>query len=141
MFVSEEGSPRIEQMRARNSVLLALYEGVHLNRNFIATLSHYQADAQPSPQPTPQLSTPSSSTSQHPSQRTPVAASSASAPTTPTTPPVLMSNGEPVTAAATTPPSNLLVTFLEYCSIVMQVRKKMFASLKSLTQVRLRFFL
>ena len=42
MFVSEEGSPRVEQMKARNSVLLAFYEAVHLNRNFIATLGHYQ---------------------------------------------------------------------------------------------------
>ena len=33
MFVSEEGSPRVEQMKARNSVLLAFYEAVHLNRN------------------------------------------------------------------------------------------------------------
>ena len=33
MFVSEEGSPRVEQMKARNSVLLAFYEAVHLNRD------------------------------------------------------------------------------------------------------------
>ncbi len=49
MFVSEEGSPRIEQMRARNSVLLALYEGVHLNRNFIATLGKLQSFSKRSP--------------------------------------------------------------------------------------------
>lgn len=106
MFVSDEGSPRIEQMRARNAVLLALYQAVHLNRNFIATLAEYQTEAA-SPKPTP---------SQHQAQLrekntvvSPAGSESLNVP------------GAIVTANVT--PSNLLVTFLEYCSIVMQDTK------------------
>ncbi len=105
MFVSEEGGPRVEQMRALNSALLALYEGVHLNRNFIAVLAHYQADAHPSPLPTPRSG----------------GAAASSAPATPT--PATVNGADPALAA---PPNNLLVTFLEYCSIVMQVNLSQF---------------
>ncbi|KAL0270068.1 UNVERIFIED_CONTAM: hypothetical protein PYX00_007600 [Menopon gallinae] len=95
MFVSEEGVMRIQQIRANNPVLVALYEAVHLNRNFITVLAHTQTDssAPPSPSntlnsnsPTPDLSVP---------------------------PPTdIMAQ-----------PSNLLVTFFQYCSIVMQDTK------------------
>ena len=45
MFVSDDGPVRPDQLRACNFALLALYEAVHLNRNFIATLGHYQTEA------------------------------------------------------------------------------------------------
>ena len=41
MFVSgDEVNLRVEQMKALNSALLAFYEAVHRNRNFIATLGN-----------------------------------------------------------------------------------------------------
>lgn len=109
MFVSEEGGVRTQQMRANNAVLVALYEAVHLNRNFNTTLAHTQTDtsAPPSPsntlsynQPAPDLSV-------------------------------------PPTVEAITQPSNLLVTFFQYCSIVMQDTK----SEASVNNVKLCFLI
>eukprot|EP00095_Tigriopus_kingsejongensis_P007666 maker-scaffold156_size297567-snap-gene-0.24 protein:Tk07666 transcript:maker-scaffold156_size297567-snap-gene-0.24-mRNA-1 annotation:"hypothetical protein L798_14922" len=110
MFVSDEGSPRIEQMRARNSVLLALYESVHLNRNFIATLAQYQTETA-SPKPTPSQS--HITLGEKPISVGPVVG-----------PGEVQSSREgcDVTSGNSTP-SNLLVTFLEYCSIIMQDTK------------------
>ena len=49
MLVSEDSHIRNEKMRSHNPALLALYEIIHLNRNFITTLAHYQSDAETSP--------------------------------------------------------------------------------------------
>ncbi|XP_044738483.1 armadillo-like helical domain-containing protein 3 isoform X2 [Chrysoperla carnea] len=99
IFLSEEGGIRTQQIRANNALLLALYEAIHLNRNFITTLAATQTDA---------------------------GSSAGSAPPSP---------GNTLTVGSTAPdptrlpidimaqPSNLLVTFLQYCSIVMQDTK------------------
>ncbi|XP_063221332.1 armadillo-like helical domain-containing protein 3 [Bacillus rossius redtenbacheri] len=108
MFVSEEGGARTQQIRANNAMLVALYEAVHLNRNFITTLAHTQTDSSVPPSPSNTLST---------SQPTP----NLSLP-----PPDIISQ-----------PSNLLVTFFQYCSIVMQDTK----SEASISNVKLCFLI
>uniref|UniRef100_W5KR15 Armadillo like helical domain containing 3 n=1 Tax=Astyanax mexicanus TaxID=7994 RepID=W5KR15_ASTMX len=92
-------------VQTNEAILLALYEAVHLNRNFITVLaqSHPEMDMPTTPAPTVPTT-----------------------PTTPlgTTPPSvdLMHNPElPLDPSMQT--SNLLITFLKYSSIVMQDTK------------------
>ncbi|CAG9858277.1 unnamed protein product [Phyllotreta striolata] len=96
MFISEEGGFRMQQVRANNALLLAFYEAVHLNRNFITTLAQTQTDSSSPPSPNNTLSSvqgvPDLSTA-------------------------------PATFDVTSQPSNLLVIFFQYCSIVMQDTK------------------
>ncbi|KAH3706458.1 hypothetical protein DPMN_065844, partial [Dreissena polymorpha] len=98
MFVGEE--KEMAAVKANDSVLLALYEAIHLNRNFITALTHAH---------TPSIAT------------TP--------PSSPATdiPPTGDSSGHSLDVQ-TSPepdhlPTNLLVTFLEYTSIVIQDTK------------------
>lgn len=76
MFVTEDTGGKIQQIRANNGVLVALYEAVHLNRNFVSTLAHTQTDV-----------------------------------------------STQVDAEVVSEPVNLLGTFFQYCSIVMQDTK------------------
>lgn len=98
MFVSDEGCERVQQIRANNALLLALYEAVHLNRNFITTLAHTQAESSAPPSPSNTLNA---------NQPTPDLAIAQAA-----------------TIDMTTQyPTNLLVAVFQYCSIVMQDNK------------------
>ncbi len=107
MFVSDEMSARPDQQRACNYALLAFYEAVHLNRNFIATLGHYQTESTMEKSTHESVSSNNSETNGDQTPTTPVGHNPPSFP------------GSVVEEIKT--PSNLLVTFLEYCSIAMQV--------------------
>ncbi|XP_064601985.1 LOW QUALITY PROTEIN: armadillo-like helical domain-containing protein 3 [Liolophura sinensis] len=99
MFVAEE--KEVEMVKANDSILLALYEAIHLNRNFITALTHSHTHSTPTTPPASPVTAnpPSFETANTPTE----------IPATPL---------EPISQ-----PTNLLVTFLEYSSIVMQDTK------------------
>ncbi|KAK3589740.1 hypothetical protein CHS0354_021061 [Potamilus streckersoni] len=94
MFVPEE--KQVAAVRANDSILLALYEAIHLNRNFITALTHAH--------------TPSTTTPPPPSPPPPSPAGDLQGPQLDTVEPASQ-------------PTNLLVIFLEYSSVVMQDTK------------------
>ncbi|XP_055874531.1 armadillo-like helical domain-containing protein 3 [Biomphalaria glabrata] len=107
MFVGEE--KKMELMRANDSLLLALYEAVHLNRNFITALTHSHT---PSSATTPPLS-PVITNPPPLSDGSPLPSPTQDRPASPQTFP----------PANVIQPTNLLVTFLQYSSIVTQETK------------------
>ncbi|GCB69583.1 hypothetical protein scyTo_0010583 [Scyliorhinus torazame] len=102
-------------VQTNEAILLALYEAVHLNRNFITVLAQSHPDMG-------LVSIPTTPT----------------LPTTPTTPLGNMSPSSDVMNSSELPldpnlhTSNLLITFLKYCSIVMQDTKALINLLKFL---------
>lgn len=107
MFVSDEGVERVQQIRANNA-LLALYEAIHLNRNFITTLAQTQAESSAPPSPSNTLS----------QQQAAGGAAAAMV-----VGKELKASAAPILDAMTQSPTNLLVAVFQYCSIVMQDHK------------------
>ncbi|KAJ2951164.1 hypothetical protein O0L34_g5556 [Tuta absoluta] len=94
-LTSDETQPVVRGQRnsgGEEGMLLALYEAAHLNRNFMTTLAHSSSAAASSAPPSPPATLP-------PHQ----------------TPPNLAQ----IQAIDNEQPTNLLVTFFQYCSIVM----------------------
>ena len=86
MFVPEEGGEDDEILKPSDAVLLAFYEVVHLNSNFITLLTNSQTDCFAISSTASSASSSSSTSDDNKLQNM---------------------------------PSNLLVTFFEFCSIVM----------------------
>ncbi|XP_063826710.1 armadillo-like helical domain-containing protein 3 [Ostrinia nubilalis] len=94
-LASDETQPVVRGQRnsgGEEGMLLALYEAAHLNRNFMTTLAHSSSAAASSAPPSPPATLP-------PHQSPP--------------------NLAQIQALDNEQPTNLLVTFFQYCSIVM----------------------
>ncbi|CAG5028392.1 unnamed protein product [Parnassius apollo] len=94
-LTSEDTQPMVKGNRnsgGEEGMLLALYEAAHLNRNFMTTLAHSSSAAASSAPPSPPATLP-------PHQSPP--------------------NLAQIQALDNDQPTNLLVTFFQYCSIVM----------------------
>ncbi|XP_063362664.1 armadillo-like helical domain-containing protein 3 [Cydia amplana] len=92
-LTSDDTQPVVRGQRnsgGEEGMLLALYEAAHLNRNFMTTLAHSSAAASAPPSPPATL----------PPQQSPP-------------------NPAQIQALDNEQPTNLLVTFFQYCSIVM----------------------
>ncbi|XP_030023646.1 armadillo-like helical domain-containing protein 3 [Manduca sexta] len=94
-LTSDDTQPVVRGQRnsgGEEGMLLALYEAAHLNRNFMTTLAHSSSAAASSAPPSPPATLP-------PHQSPP--------------------NLSQIQALDNDQPTNLLVTFFQYCSIVM----------------------
>ncbi|XP_001661944.2 UPF0668 protein C10orf76 homolog [Aedes aegypti] len=95
MFLSDEVDEKMYQIRQNNALLLALYEAVHLNRNFITTLATTQAESSSPPSPSNTLNSHHS---------------------------ISDLSSAPI-IDVTQYPTNLLVAVFQYCSVVMMDHK------------------
>nr|CAG4641506.1 EOG090X027A [Eurycercus lamellatus] len=110
MFVADEAELRIGQVKANDAALLALYQSVHLNRHFVGIIAQSLADVNP-PSINPDEGD-SAGQSNPADGSNNINTNSGEVKNTSTVPAII--------EMANTPTTNLLATFLEYSSIVMQ---------------------
>nr|SVE70289.1 EOG090X027A [Daphnia similis]SVE70913.1 EOG090X027A [Daphnia similis]SVE71544.1 EOG090X027A [Daphnia similis]SVE72177.1 EOG090X027A [Daphnia similis] len=108
MFVSDEAEIRIGQVKANDAGLLALYQAVHLNRHFVGIIAQSLADVNP---PTTTVEQNETAEEANQSDITNTNNTVGGDKTNVTSPP---------TIDVAMPTSNLMATYLEYCSIIMQ---------------------
>lgn len=109
MFVADEAEQRIGQVKANDAGLLALYQSVHLNRHFVGIIAQSLADVNP-PSAIPDDSENSGQINAADGTNANSAGGADKA----------SGNVPPALDLSTQPTTNLLATYLEYCSIIMQ---------------------
>lgn len=120
MFIGDEEKRRL--LSLDDSILIVFYEAIHLNRNFISTLTHAATDCSQITSSFTELSVENNSQINENSDNirvlNPLSLSSYNS-----TPENNQNTPNPGLAAVENPPENLMVTFLQACSAILHQTK------------------